>query len=216
MQSEFPANSTIAQVLPEFYEKYDLKEDGGMDDDTVKIVLYKNICFYLPNIGDRKKAVLKHDIHHIITGYKSDFKGETEIGAWEVSSGCKKYWVAWVLDLAGMITGLPFNLRGVFNAFVTGQRTRNLYDNAIPDEVALSMTIDELREKLGLNADFQKRVTARELLFFVFWVALGGLYMLLYSLFLPFIILYTIHIVCRKRESSNCVVCKNITPKLNG
>ena len=76
MQSEFPATSTIAEVLPVFYSKYGLGADGGLSADTVKIVFFKNFYVYIPNIDDRRKAVLKHDIHHIITGYKSDFPGE--------------------------------------------------------------------------------------------------------------------------------------------
>ena len=197
MLSEFPGNSTIAQLLPEFYRKYNLNADGGLSDSYIKIELYKNFHFYLPNIDARRKAVLKHDIHHIITGYKSDFKGETEISAWEIASGCRKYWVAIVLDLSGMAWGYAFNLPGVFRAFVRGKRTRNLYENTIPDNVAINMTVDQLREQLGLNNETAKSATLNETLSFFAWAIAGIVYSFLSLLLLPAIVIYSVFIAIR-------------------
>ncbi len=67
-----------------------------------------------------------HDIHHIVTGYESDWQGEAEIAAWEVSTGCGEYGAAWFLDLGGIAMGLLFFPRKTFRAFIRGRRTTNL------------------------------------------------------------------------------------------
>jgi hypothetical protein len=199
MYPEFPVTNVIEEVLPAFYNKYDLGRDGGISADEVKIIFYKNIYLYIPNINARKKAVLKHDIHHIVTGYTSDFKGETEISAWEIASGCKRYWAAAALDLSGMTLGFLFNLRGVFRAFVIGKRTRNLYDNAIPDNEVVKMTIGELRARLGLDATTHCKPTIKVLISFLWWEFKGAIYIILSALLLPLLIIYTIVIAMRKQ-----------------
>ena len=84
----------LRDLFPPFYKQYNLDDDGGLNDSKVKIEITKHFFLYIPNFSIRKKAILKHDIHHIITEYPSNIKGETEIGAWEIASGCKKYWIA--------------------------------------------------------------------------------------------------------------------------
>src|SRR6185437_16551250 len=107
---------TLRHLLQNFYKEYNLGENGGIQDSKVTIEVSKNFHFYIPNFDDRRKAVLKHDIHHLITGYKSDFKGETEIAAWEVASSCTHYWVGWALDLNSFALGIFFTPRGIFRA----------------------------------------------------------------------------------------------------
>ena len=202
MQSEFPGVDTLAQALPLFYQKYDLSEDGGLSDSTVKIVFYKNIYAYIPNIDARRKCVLKHDIHHIVTGYKIDFKGETEIAAWEIASGCRKYWVALILDMSGMAIGFWFNLPAIFRAFIRGRRTKNLYSDFIPDQQAIAMTVNEMREKLGLNIDSNKPASFSEVISFMSWYAISGIYSVLSILFLPAMVLYTIFVAATKKQGT--------------
>jgi hypothetical protein len=40
----------------------------------------------LPNSDARRKAVVLHDLHHVATGYKTDWTGEAEISAREIAS----------------------------------------------------------------------------------------------------------------------------------
>ena len=73
-------SQTPRQLLPLFYKQYNLSNDGGQASFYVKIEFTKKIFIYFPNFEARRKAVFKHDIHHIATGYTSTFTGETEIG----------------------------------------------------------------------------------------------------------------------------------------
>src|SRR5689334_23331167 len=112
---------TPRKLLPAFYKQYNLGNDGGQSSSYVKIEFTNKIFLYFPNSDVRRKAVLKHDVHHIVTGYTSTFKGETEIGTWEIASGCRHYWIAFALDLHAMTAGALFNLPGIYRAFVKGR-----------------------------------------------------------------------------------------------
>src|SRR5260221_1496557 len=79
----FMDNKTVAELLPGFYKEYNLGMEGGKTSSSVRIEMTKKLVLYFPNFTARKKAVLKHDIHHLVTDYPSTFKGETEISAWE-------------------------------------------------------------------------------------------------------------------------------------
>ena len=185
--------NTMRCLLPPFYKQYNLDEDGGLHDSKVKIEFGRSFFLYIPNFSSRKKAILKHDIHHIITEYASDIKGETEIGAWEIASGCKQYWIAWALNFYSMVMGFWFNLPGMYRAFVRGRRSINLYSNAITDEQALEMSSDELRHLLSIPARHQKlRSTFADLLLFLFCLLAGGIYAITSIVLLPLIIVYNI------------------------
>ena len=39
------------------------------------------VRFAFPNTAGRVRAVRYHDLHHVVTGYATDWTGEAEIGA---------------------------------------------------------------------------------------------------------------------------------------
>jgi hypothetical protein len=55
-----------------------------------------------PNTESRKRVVPLHDLHHILTGYGTDWLGEAEIGAWELRAGCNML-IAYFLNAGGVI-----------------------------------------------------------------------------------------------------------------
>lgn len=177
MNSPIPAYSTqvtIKDALTIFFEKYGLGADGGMSSNWVKIK-FGRFWFPIPNTASRRKALMFHDIHHITTGYESNMKGEAEIGAWEVSTGCGGYWAAWVLDLSAVAMGLLFFPKATYRAFIRGQRTLNLYHHTYTHQQLLDMEVDELKAKMRLDVAFKTDTTPAEVLQFMLWsaVALG-------------------------------------------
>src|SRR5262249_34294752 len=58
-----------------------------------------------PNTTQRKRVVPFHDLHHILTGYRTDWIGEAEIGAWELRAGCRSL-IAYFLNASGVVIGL--------------------------------------------------------------------------------------------------------------
>lgn len=194
--------STPRELLPQFYKQYNLTRDGGQSLPYVRIEFFKNFALYIPNFEVRKKAVFKHDIHHIVTEYPSTFKGETEISAWELASGVRKYWIAFVLDIQAVTIGILFNPRNVFRAYARGRRTQNLYTDKWPDDVIMDMSVGVIKEKLKLDVIPKKtKGTFIDLLFFLVLLSIGFIYSLFSILLLPFVILYSLWVMATIKKT---------------
>jgi hypothetical protein len=186
-----PPNQTVKEVMQAFFKKYNLGEDGGINKTWAKI---KVGPIYLPllNIPARRKVLVFHDIHHIVTGYTGDWRGETSISAWEIASGCGKYWVAWVLDIGAIAIGLFIYPKSVYRAFIRGLRTKNLYHDKISRETALDMQVKKLQEELLLAQYKESPASIRENLIFTRYAIIALLWMiipiLLLVVFLNFLI----------------------------
>jgi len=122
---------------------------GGYDDKWVKVE-YGLLRFYFPNTKGRMKVVKYHDLHHILTEYGTSLPGETEIGAWEVATGCTRSLAAWLLNLSGFAWGLVINPKDVYRAFLRGRQSTNLYHLPFNDEL-LSSKVGDLRQHLNLD-----------------------------------------------------------------
>ena len=171
----YSSRQTIKEALAIFFEKYQLGPDGGMSDRWVKLRFGK---FYIPipNTASRKKALIFHDVHHIATGYQSNWKGECEIGAWEVSTGCGSYTAAWVLDLGAFALGLLVFPVATFKAFVRGRRTRNFYRNSYTGAELMHMEIEQVQTILKLNIASTAPAIATEILDFFVWSVLAAVF----------------------------------------
>lgn len=195
-------DKTPREILDKFYADNNFGADGGESKPYVKIDFMSKIHMYFPNFDARRKAVLKHDIHHILTGYETTLIGESEISAWEIGSGCKKYWAALMLDTSGLMIGIPINFWRVLKAFARGRRTKNLYHELFSNEEALDMKIRELRAHLDLEKYTKdtKPSFIDFLLFFVFAI-FGEIYSIILLLFFPLLIIYSIYMEVKLRSS---------------
>src|SRR6185436_2766095 len=114
----------LRDALQLYFSQYHFK-DGGYADRWFKIK-FGPVFIPLPNIKARVDAVKIHDIHHIMNEYPATWKGEAEIGAWELAGGCGRFWVGWILNAGSFFIGLFFFPKATFNAFLKGRRcTRN-------------------------------------------------------------------------------------------
>jgi len=44
-----------------------------------------------PMLVQQQQRLLLHDVHHLVTGYDTSFRGELELAAWELASpGCAR------------------------------------------------------------------------------------------------------------------------------
>lgn len=140
---------TLARARDDYFRVNDFGADGGYGAAWVDFKLGP-IPMPFPNTPSRKRAVRYHDLHHALTGYATDLRGEFEISAWEIASGCADHVAAWQLNLSGMVGGLFVIPRRTFAAFVRGRRSRNLY-RATYDEALLARRVGEMRGELGLD-----------------------------------------------------------------
>ena len=157
--------STIRAARERYFEINHF-EGGGYEEGWVKMKAGP-VPIWFPNTVARVKAVKFHDIHHVLTEYPTTWKGEAEIGAWEVSTGCGAHYQAWLLNLSAFAIGLVINPRGVYRAFVRGRQSRNLFAREW-DERFLSRTVGEVRRSLGLDVKM-RRATARDNVAFAAW-----------------------------------------------
>jgi hypothetical protein len=102
-----------------------------------------------PNTKERQRVVPLHDLHHILTGYGTDWMGEAEIGAWELRAGCNSF-IAYFLNGGGVVVGLFLSPRRLWQAFRSAKGQRTLYLESVPYEVLLQMSVGELRKRLGI------------------------------------------------------------------
>jgi hypothetical protein len=161
---------TLQRALRLYFERNGFGDDGGYSAAWVDFELGP-IPFPFPNTPGRKRAVPFHDLHHLVTGYRTDTIGEFEISAWEIGSGCRTFFTAWQINLSGLATGALVAPRQIWRAFVRGRHSKNLYDRAY-DAALLSTTVGEARRALGLDVP-PPRATLKDILLFALAVAAG-------------------------------------------
>lgn len=140
----------LREARARYFEDNGFGADGGYDARWVKLAIGP-VPFAFPNTQARVRAVRYHDLHHVLTGYRTDLIGESEIGAWELASGCRGFGAAWVLNLSALGLGLLVNPARMRRAFVRGRHTRNLYGHAF-DDALLDQRVGDMRAALGLDA----------------------------------------------------------------
>lgn len=141
-------NTLIKDALPQLFKRFNIP----LNAYTTKTFIIKVgiIPIHLPNIPARVRIARFHDIHHILTGYPANWKGEAEIGAWELATGCRKSFIAWFLNSGAVMVGLFMYPKAVVKAFIRGRKTKtNLYYDFNYDSL-LTMSVKELRELIGL------------------------------------------------------------------
>lgn len=139
---------------------------GGYDERWVKMKAGP-FPIWFPNIPARQLAVRFHDLHHVLTEYETTWRGETEIGAWEVATGCGRFWVGWLLDLLAFAVGLAINPRGVFRAFVRGRHSANLFRGTF-DDALLAQQVGVMRCQLHLDGS-RVDATTEDVFAFAAW-----------------------------------------------
>lgn len=143
------ATLTLRQARERYFEENGFGTGGNYDVRWVRVDVGP-VPVWFPNSAERVRALRFHDLHHVLTGYQTDFPGECEISAWEIAGGCTNHWVAWLLNFSGMGAGLFFMPRRVASAFQRGLHTRNLY-RAEYGEALLGRTVEEMRRTLGMD-----------------------------------------------------------------
>lgn len=157
----------MREARREYFAANRFGDDGGYGSAWVDFEL-GGVPFPFPNTPARVRAVRYHDLHHVLTGYATDFVGELEISGWEIGAGCGAFVAAWVLNLAGMGAGVLRAPRRTFTAFVRGRRSRSLYGRAF--EPLLDQEVGALRR---MHVGDVARASAVDALLFVLAAAAG-------------------------------------------
>ena len=114
-------------------------------DNWVKVPMWGYYVPVFPIYGF-KKSLMLHDVHHVLSGYDTDWRGELEIAAWELSSGgCGWYLLYWIDRVVFMSLGLLLCPSRTSRAFQRGRGHCNSF-NRNPDDV-LDSDYDELKRR---------------------------------------------------------------------
>jgi hypothetical protein len=144
--------------------------DGAYAERWVKLKAGP-IPIYFPNAAGRRRAVKFHDLHHIATGYQTDWTGEAEIGGFEIGGGCGPFVWAWMLNLQAMAIGLFMAPRALFRAFVRGRHAGTLYHQGeFVEEAMLGRSVGDIRHQLHLDQP-KPAAGVTDVVTFTFWSA---------------------------------------------
>jgi hypothetical protein len=100
---------------------------------------------YVPNPG----YLPWHDLHHVVTGYRTGLIGEAEISAYELRAGCGSVMV-FILCVGAILIAMFVAPRRVWRAWKRAKGAHTLYHTKLPYETLLEMSVADLREQLGL------------------------------------------------------------------
>jgi hypothetical protein len=165
------ASLTLRAALSDEFAANGLPADGGYEERWVVIRAGRVPVFAFPNSAGRRRIVRAHDLHHVSTGYRTDIRGEGEIGAWESGAGVRDR-AALGLELRGLGFALPRWPRAPFDAFRRGRQSRNLLDRTV-DDALLARSVGELRRELGIDRPLPA-ASAADRRAFLRWAALAA------------------------------------------
>lgn len=141
---EYPPSESVRSARARYFEANQFGADGGYGDAWVDVE-FGPITVPIPNTPARVRAVGYHDLHHIVTGYDTNFVGEAEISAWELGAGCEDFVAAYVLNTGAMSAGIVIAPRRTLQAFARGRKSRSLY--RVPDvNTLLDRDVAAIRE----------------------------------------------------------------------
>lgn len=166
---------------------------SGSTSSSVKFLSF-------PNTPARVRAVRFHDLHHVLTGYKTDAFGEFEISAWEIGAGCADFLVAWQLNLMGLATGTLLIPRKTFHAFLRGRRSRTLYRESY--DALLPQSVDTLRAHTGLHNVGEPVASAADYALFAASFVVGSVVGLISVALLPLLLVSAPFMWAAAKESS--------------
>ncbi len=149
------APSLTVRAAREEYFRANGFGDGGYESRWVKLKAGP-IPLAFPNTRGRVRAVKLHDIHHVLTGYDTTWRGEAEIGAWEIASGCGRHYAAWVLNLWAMAIGLVIAPGRILRAWRRGDSAQNLYREEFGPRL-LDVEVGTLRARIRLDEGLARR-----------------------------------------------------------
>lgn len=101
------------------------------------------VTIAMPNFSWRRAAIQRHDLHHLITGYPFNMRGEYQVATWEFAAGRYPHLGAILLLLPLVVMGVFWSPRAIWRAFLAGRRATSLFQPVLRD-AHLRLPLDQL------------------------------------------------------------------------
>lgn len=170
-----PQDATlIRDALANHYVAHGLPMDGGASNPWFNVRIGP-LTLRLPNPPARRRAVVMHDINHLVTGYNTTFsEGEMTIAAFEVGAGCGRLAIVWYINLSMLALALVVHPRAAFAAFVRGRRSASIYASDRDTAALTAMSVETVRTMLRVDA-IEARATFADRALFAIWGAVAAI-----------------------------------------
>jgi len=139
---------SVREARATYFAANSIPPDGRYSDRWVHLRVGP-IPFAFPNTTGRRRIVAAHDLHHVLTGYETNIRGEGELAAWEIGAGCRDG-TGLRLELRVLGFALARWPRELFRAFVRGRQCGHLLGTTC-DDCLLDRAVASVREELGLT-----------------------------------------------------------------
>jgi hypothetical protein len=149
----FPARWTVARARDAY-----LAENGftleAYDAPWTEAAIGK-LRLKVPNPPHHRRAIMRHDLHHCVTGFGTDLPGEGEVSAWELRRGIRPLGLyVGAIVVLGALGGLLVAPRRTLRAWrASGSGRRSLFHGDRRYDELLELELGALRERLGVPRD---------------------------------------------------------------
>lgn len=150
---------------------------------------------WVPNSSARRRVLPAHDVHHVLTDYRTDWRGEAQISCFEMASGPPLAPSVLPYGCFTIMVGMCIDPAAMRLAHRRGRHAKNLYRAEITDDL-LAKSVEEVRRELLLDRPIPE-ATWRDDIAFVAMLAAVTLYFLVSTLFtlllqplMPFVLLW--------------------------
>ena len=179
---------TLSEHLDEFYKKYNIPANGGVNDKTFEVP-FPHFTLTLPNFSWRKKMLYVHDLEHILNEQDTTWSGEMYIASWEISTGFWKNLPVIIFPLWTMGWGLWKHPKSVLRGFRAGSSQRGIANLDLEKDKLLSLDLDQLRRLSHDDLRSQSPFIFYTRL--IIWVLISQ-----FMFLLPLFVLFCIFLVC--------------------
>jgi hypothetical protein len=149
LKTPVPSSWTVRDAVSAYLEEngFDAKD---YDAPTALLTPF-GISMHIPNPPSRQRAVRLHDLHHLVTGFGTDFDGEAEVSAWELSRGLRGLGLYIRLIILGaFMGGMLVSPRRTWRAFRAAPTGDTLFPQPSYEKL-INLTLGELRQLLGVS-----------------------------------------------------------------
>jgi hypothetical protein len=177
----------VSEARANYFASNGIPLAGGIHDKWARYKIGPFTLIGFPNFRHRMEAILRHDLHHIVLNLDTSSLGEGLIAAWELGSGCDRYWISWCMEPQALWWGILMAPRKTFALFILGRRSRNYFHEDVPANF-LVQTVGDLRKHLLPDNRNSLRASFGDVLLFVAMAVLG---ILMIGLFIPIFFFFT-------------------------